>query len=633
MRVLKTHILLLAVSALLGGCPSENPLLVQPPPAVDSMVVACLSVVVDGQARRIVLGDTSVEVRPGERTSWFVMPRDSLQLQLWRGAELRGRFPLRLLRRMVHLVVLTSRPGRDTVAVFLQPLDVRQRRSTVRLLHVADDDALYGLQLGCPASVPTSGWVSPLLESGPLEVSSGEEVFSVVRSVGGMQQLVGSWRLTAAEGTPRSVVVWGAQGALRIGVLADDQPTVQRLEEPQRVVDATARVRVVNISTESVTLLHGQDVVAAGIAPRRVGAYEPLRVCQGVSGDTLLVRSATGGTLVLLTSLEPFRHYTVVVMDSAGYLQGWVGTTEPSGQAQARLLHAAPDAPAVRVVVGAMGSGRLRSGSVLAEGISFGRVTEPQELPTGVVPLMVQTVALPSFLPAAALLECAPDMSGLLCLLAEPAWRFGLGLAWIHDRAENVAIEFLAEAVPVQLVQGLPGQVPTVTVTPVLRGVAVPYRTVLATALPRDGGMLQLGAQQWRLIPALDSLGLVVLSAGESGAELFRFSAPRSWEGPWGAQRRFLNASDVPAVDVLLDTVIAGQRSEVVHITGLPRGGASGFEVLTLEYRFSFRFRDSRTGAILARADNISLPLGRRYSVVFVGSRMWGYAVLIHQEL
>ncbi len=633
MKTLQTHSVLLFVAGLLVGCPSENPLLVQPPAVADSMVVVCLSVVADGQGRRIVLGDTSVEVQPGERTGWLLLSRDSVHLQLWRGSELRKRFSLGLLRRMVHVIVVASYRGQDTVAVFLQPLGERRQHSTMRLLHVADDDALYGLQLGCPAPTPTSGWVSPLLESGPMELPSGEVVFSVVRSAGGEGQLMGSWQLLVEGREARSLLVWGRAGALRIGVLTEEQSVGGYLEEPQRVVDATAMVRVVNLSTEALMLFHGQDMVAADIAPRWVGTYERLRVCQAAFGDTLYVRSASGHTLTLVTSLEPFRRYTVIVMDSAGNLRGWVGTTESSGQARVRLVHAAPDKPAVRVVLGAMGSGRLRSGSVLAEGISFGYVTEPQELPLGMVPLMVQTVSFPNLLPAAALLQGGPSTSGLLCLLTEPRWSFGLGLAWIGDRAEGVSVTLLPEAIPVQLVQGLPEQAPAVTLTPVLTTVTMPYRTVLATALPQEGGILQLGAQQWTVVPRPDSLALLVLSGGEAGVELFRFSASRNWEGPWGAQRRFINVSDVAAVDVLLDTVIAGQRSEFVHIAGLPRGGASDFEVLALEYRFSFRFRDSRTGSILARADNISLPLGRRYSVIFVGTRTSGYAVLIHQEL
>jgi len=31
--------------------------------------------------------------------------------------------------------------------------------------------------------------------------------------------------------------------------------------------------------------------------------------------------------------------------------------------------------------------------------------------------------------------------------------------------------------------------------------------------------------------------------------------------------------------------------------------------------------------------DNVLLPLGRRYSLIFVGSRAAGYSMVVHQEL
>jgi|GEM_PF-1277086 len=626
----------LVFSGLLAGCPSENPALVQPPDSVDSMVVMLLSVVPDGVVRQVEMGDTAIELRPGERTSLFLMNRDSLRLRLFRLGQQTGQFPLRLLRRMRHLVVITSRQGRDTCAVFLQPLDISPQE-TIRLLHVADDEALYGLQLGCAQIPPTSGWVGPLLESGPLSLPVGRNVvLSILRLSGTQHQLLGSWELASGEGSSRSLVVWGSQGDIRVGVLEEEQVAPRKLVEPPRLVHATSAVRLLNLSREPLTLFHlpGGAVVATGIVPRSVGAYTDVPVCREVMGDTFLVRSASGRTVLLVGGLEPFRRYTVVVADSGEQLWGWFGTTDGtvSGKAQARLLHAAFHIPTVRVVLGAMGTGQVQSGRVVAEGFSFGSVTDVQEFPLGNVPLMVQTVQLPSFFPAAAFLECVPGVSGLLCLLPEPAWYSGLGIAWVDDRAENEAVRLLSEGAPVQLMQGVPGPPLRVSFLPALVEVGIPYRTVLATAIPREGTSLRIGAREWRIHMPADSIGLLVAIPG-ADVELFCFSSPRRWEGPWGAQRRFINASDVAAVDVVIDTVVSGQRSEVVRISALARGAASFFELLPVEYRFSFRIRDSQTRNVLARVDNILLPLGGRFSIIFAGTRADGYVVLVHQEL
>ena len=627
------------VGLVLWGCPSENPLLLEPSRAVDSMLISVLCAVPDGQSRQVAVGDTVVELAPGERTGIWLALRDSLPVRILRGGEQTQQVSIRLLRYMLHLLVVTATPaGRDTLALFLQPLAVRG--ASLRMLNVAATGYSYGLQFGCPNAPVVGGWVPPLGESSPVAVPVGRQVVVTVTESGANgQKALGPWRLQVSHEGAFSLLVWGAPGVPRVGLLDEHRPSAQRLQELEPVGSATARVRVLNLAAEPVSVIHRPTgrALAAGLTPRWVGPWVEVPVCEGTESDSISVETASGRTLLMATSLEPFREFTLVVMDSLGaHLRGWVGVSEPrsSQSAWLRLVHAAAELPPVRVVLGAVGSGaRFTSGIVLAESLPFGAVSELLELPADQMPVLVQQRDFPSTVVAAVLQGYALGQSGLLCLVPAPPKPFGTELVWVEGRAEQSPVTVVPEGYPVQLLQAIPAATPVVDLLPTLKAVELPYRTLAVTVVPPQGAQLTVGSQRWELQLSPDSVPLLLITGTVEMPTLFRFATPRKWEGPWGAYRRFINASDVPAIDVVIDTLVAGQRSEYVLVRGLPQGGASGFELIPLEYRFSFRIRQSTTGALLVRVDNVLFPLGRRYSVIFVGNRSSGYSVVVHQEL
>jgi hypothetical protein len=632
---------MLALGSLLGlwGCPSENPLLVEPPRFLDSIVVALISVVPDGQGRQVVVGDTTLWLEPGKRTAAFLVQRDSLPLRILREGGGEVRVWLRLFRRMFHLLVLTSLEGRDTLGVFLQPLGVLQQGGSVRLLHGADVEAVYALQVGCPSSVPMTGWVGRLSESAPLALPAASEVvLSVLEHNTGVQRSLGTWRFAYQAGRTYSLLLWGSQRGVRVGVLEDTHWQEQQLRELAPLENAVASVRLLNLTTEPLTASHypGGELLAEALPVLRCGRYGVVQTCSAVGMDTFRVRTLSGRELVLQGSLEPFRRYTLVVVDSGGALRAQlvessVGTV--SGVARVRFLHAAPGVPMVRVVVAGMGQGSLSSGQVVAENLAFGQVTAPVELAAGTIPLVVQETELPMSVQAAALAELPSGGSGLLCLIPGTDGHSAVVVAWVEDATDGGSVDMVPEGVPLQLLQGVPNQAPVVTLAPVLRAVPLRYRTEVATVIPRQGAVLEVDGQQWQIAPAADSLPLLVLAGDGQQRVLFHFATPRQWQGGWVAQRRFINASDVPSVEVVIDTIVAGQRKEQVLWSVLVRGQATPFELIPLEYRLSFRIRDKESGAVLARVDNVLFPLGRRYSVIFVGNRAEGYGVVVHQEL
>ncbi|MDW7996421.1 MAG: hypothetical protein RMJ46_01920 [Bacteroidota bacterium] len=604
------------------------------------MLVALLSVVPDGEIRQVFVGDTVLELRPGERTAAMLVTKDSLEVRVMRGGEVSARKTLRLLRRMFHLIVVTaSVEGHDTVGTFLQPFDERRGGSVLRLVHVAATADLYGMQLGCPNAQSPVALVRRLSESSPIVVPGEHEiVLSVIESQAGSRRALGAWWLRPQRGRAYSLLVWGTAGKVRVGLVEDTRMTAHPVQQLDAVERATAAIRVLNLTAGSVTVMRRStgESLAMGLEPRQAGSYVTVSACMEAQADSFMVQTSWGQVLTLGGVLEPFQRYTIALMDSAGVLRGWLGQT--AGRAaenmpRARILHAAPEMPSVQVVIGGIGVGNMNSGRVAVDNIGFGAVSAELELPSGIVPLLVQGKGFPGTLLAVTLLELTVGKVGLLCLVSAASAHYGLGMAWIDAHAENTEVSLLPEGLPLQLLQGIPYQRLVVSLPPVLSAVPLPYRGSVATVLPSSGSVLSVGGRAWELTASPDSLPLLVFSGTMHSPELFRFTAPRRWIGEWSAQRRFINASDVPEVDVVIDTVVAGQRSEHVLFRRLPQAAASPFERILLEYRLSFRIRASGTDVVLARVDNVSFPLGGRYSVIFVGNRTDGYGVIVHQEL
>ncbi|MCS7176560.1 MAG: DUF4397 domain-containing protein [Candidatus Kapabacteria bacterium] len=630
------------VAGLLGltGCPSENPLLVDPPRTADSLLVAFLSLVSDGQPRRVELGDTSVVLLPGERSAALFASRDSLTLRIWRDESTTTRFPLRLLRQMLHLVVIgPTADGKDTAALFLQPLGSLEGGSTVRLINMVPAAQEYTLRIGCPNAPSVAKSAQWLSETGSLTLTASRELaLSVTAALGTGERVVGTWRLSPRAGAAYSFFVWGEPASPSVGIAEDTRLTAHRLWEPDRITQATVALRVLNLASQPVTVVRNPQgsVVEPEVAPFRVGPYRDMPVCGDVQPDSFLVRTSSGVQLMLSASLEPFRRYTLVLTDSAERLLGQLVMTDerPTGAVRLRIFHAAAGNGAVEIATGARGEGQLLGGQLLASGVVLGEAREGAVVPAGSLPLLVWSSALPRTLLAAAVIRVTSGRAGFLCLLPATSNGTGVKLAWVDDTDEEQAIVPLPNGIPVQLLQGLPGQDVALSAAPVLSGVSVLYRTVVTTVLPPQGAVLSALGHQWPIAgAAMDSLQLLVLAEAEGRVQLFRFTSPRRWGTAWGAQWRFVNTSDLAAIDVFSDTIVEGQVAERLLFQGLQRGTATPFELIPREYRLGVRIRDSSSRALVARADNVLFPVGYRYSVIFVGNRRNGYGLVFLQEL
>ncbi|MEN3026340.1 MAG: hypothetical protein ABDH31_01355 [Chlorobiota bacterium] len=624
----------------LTGCPSENPLLVDPPRTADSLLVVFLSLVPDGQLRRVELGDTSVVLLPGERSAALFVSRDSLALRVWREERTTVHFPLRLLRRMLHLVVVSSTAdGKDTAALFLQPLGSLEGGSTVRLINMVPAAQEYTLRIGCPNAPSVAKSAQWLSETGPLTLTVGREVaLSVTVASGAGERVVGTWRLSPRPGAAYSFFVWGGPASPSVGIAEDTRLTAHRLWEPDRITQATVALRVLNLASQPVTVVRNPQgsVVEPEIGPSRVGPYRDVPVCGDVQPDSFLVRTPSGAQLVLSASLEPFRRYTLVLTDSAERLLGQLVMTDerPTGAVRLRIFHAAAGNGAVEIATGARGEGQLLGGQLLASGVVLGEACEGAMVPAGSLPLLVWSSALPRTLLAAAITRVMEGRAGFLCLLPATGGDTGARLAWVDDTDEEQAVVPLPNGIPMQLLQGLPGQGVALSAAPVFNEVAVPYRTVVTTVLPSQGATLSALGHQWTVTGAgMDSLLLLVLAEAEGRAQLFRFASPRRWGVAWGAQWRFINGSDLAAIDVFSDTIVEGRIAERLLFQGLQRGTATPFELIPREYRLGVRIRDSGSRTFVARADNVLFPVGYRYSVIFVGNRRNGYGLVFLQEL
>ena len=105
------------------------------------------------------------------------------------------------------------------------------------------------------------------------------------------------------------------------------------------------------------------------------------------------------------------------------------------------------------------------------------------------------------------------------------------------------------------------------------------------------------------------------------------------------ATRRFINASDLENVTITnspkLNFDFQGNLENVEFENLLP-DTESPLTTTNLSQRLSFFFWDKKAseskGNLVKSATNLSLPLGKNYSIILVGDIKNGYEVIITQE-
>lgn len=624
-----------------------------PPPFSNSVGIRFWNAIPDDKVRALQLEGsiTSAYVAPGTYAGAIRPQSDSSLLRVLKeGAEefvtqKRTSFTRNSILSVFAVVDPANPGGTDTVAVHTAFATLLTTpNATIRLVNMDHDTtASYSLRSGCqngPIVCPITGFTRATLFA---EVPAGVNVFSLVRHRPQGEELIGLFDCTLQEFRPYSLVLTRSQGRTEPDLtLIFEADTTSNGSRPFLPIQAgTAMVRVVNVSSTSVSVMHENSAItlADNLTATAIGSYVEVPACTSTVADRFAVTYGDGRTALDSASLTVRARYTVIVTDSGS--QGaaiTVGPTRPPANAATsatlRVVHAASTQGSIVMNVGARtdvsASNGFSSGKILANNLAFRSVSEAVAVPPGLLPITVTSVTTPTNLLYATTVRAEAGKSYLVVLDSDQG-RLRVSLLEQDDAAEPLPVSPDAA-----LVQVLNGSVRTdaqlFTVGSIVENGKLFYRNSLATCLESGAQNVNAGQTQITLQadPAQRSL-VIATSQGDTPVMLDITTPPMNPE--YGiTKRRVINATDdVAFVSISYDSIPQQGGAELL-VDRVPFGEATAPTTTNRERRGTFFVYDSDTLTELFRLPINYAPLSSSTSLVVVGRKEKGYEVLVVQE-
>ena len=399
--------------------------------------------------------------------------------------------------------------------------------------------------------------------------------------------------------------------------------------------ERTASIRTVNLSKSSVNINRITDnsssTVIKGISAGSVSDYIQVSACGSFAADSFSVESS--GTSVVSTTLEALKRYTLLAFgDSHTYpalLIPEQSGNVPAGKVSVRVVNSLYSEIPITVSLGATtdasATNGFSSGVILASNLVAGGYSAPAFLNPGELPITVFTSRSPAGLLFGAVPNLSADKKYLLVISSQANDITKATL--IEEEQTNGNTEELPRGSFVEIVHAI-GETESITsgFDRVLSGAKLFFSNSIATILPTGNRTLSInGIGSLPMNITSDSSVLAVVT-GTSVSDILLFSSPVTTILPSSSRRRYINASkDISAVKITQDSLNGALISP-----GLANRSTIDIPAIA-EQRITLVFSDPTTQKIYSRIENVSFPLGKNYSIIFIGSSD-KYSAIIEQE-
>lgn len=646
---------LVALAALAGGCASEDPNIVNPPPGEANISVRLFNMVPDNQPRwlEMELGYQSTVVNPGSFSAAVPSPGDSTHLAVYAGSTEEYRSPIRarFIRQSVnnvYAVASAANPAAfDTVLLSnanrsLTTLPVAQVRA-INLM--PDSTSRFDIRQGCPSG--------PSLLSGPLafrasslyrEVPPGQNVFSVLRLSAAGVEVVGTFECTLQQFTPYTIMVYTtvAGEPPTISLFDESDFTTQAVRDFSPVTERESLLRVANLTTTEVSLqmVRTQQSVAQDVVPTYLTAYRSVPTCETNSPDVLQVTLGDGSSALDSISLQVRGQYTAVVARAAdGQPQIIIVPPTPvvynaAGRARLRVVGATTIAGGLNISTGgrtlASAPNGYGSGVTITNRISFDQVSAVAALEPGEVPLTISTTTAPATILSVLRCTLQADRSYLLVVTDAEAY-----LLDVSDQPGPMTP--VEDAALLRFVNGASSATSaSTTIGSVIQNGTVFYRNSIATAVPFGPVTVTAGGTIGSYITDRDKRTLVVYTERDGGPTQFGITDIPFQQDVRSSFRRVINATDdVPLIGVSYDTSFVEDPDDPSspHVARrVAFGTASPPHRLDRVIRGSMYVYNHDTRTQIFSLPIELGPLGNNYSLIVVGTASRGYDVIVLQE-
>lgn len=501
---------------------------------------------------------------------------------------------------------------------------------------VSDTTARFSLRIGCPSGVSVGDFVPYIGQSGFVDIFFGSTVVSLIRTANGVDELVGLFEFSTVGGQNYSILsVLEIDGSIGLRVLRDRDITESALVAANVVTEKSGYLRVVNLTSEVVDVVANGSVVAQSIAPTSTTDYLALPACNSKFADTITV-STTSGLVSVSTASIDIRDSTTIIVTS-----GSAGTTiQTTLLKQDKSVSLGANECSVVVLNGTdltrqisctlamrtlLDTITTTGGQHIAKDLRANSVTSPSAIPAGSIPIMVHYSAQPSTMLLAVL---GKFIAGVTYITVVTHNEIGFSFWAIAQSEANKTIVPVAKGCVVTVVNANYSESSTrLTIQGLFHDIIYHFRSSLVTVVPRGTTDFVLDGAPGKINGDTNQRSLILYTA-DSLIYTFNYAPISVAETKYA--RRFINAA--PTVQKIRITADTAYESEEIQ-SPLDYGVLGDVVEVDLERRVNFSFWDAETKIRLYRLDNLSLPFGKAYTIIFTGSIAGGFTTLLQREL
>lgn len=647
---------------LLTSCPSENPLLVNPPTTNDSILVRVINVIPNSSPITAVLDEIvsfeNVSSMKGSKAS--SSPADSVFFKVIQNgttvynSSRRYRFIKNSVQTIYALPKLfTNQPNFDTVLVtttsnFSPPGGL----ASIRVLYFTDNVQQFALRAGCPnGPILTSAFLNQA-PSTYQQVFPGEQTISLTKTLqNGVDSTIGTYTVNFNSQSSYTIILTDySNKGIKSFLLKEFDNSESAFSELISSSVQNVSIRTINVSSSVVSMFNGSvNEFENQLQPQFTSSFKQLQACVSTKKDSIFTKIGSQITSTTLLQMIPPRKYTLVVTDSKANqsdvvipVEPIIPDTIPRGKSRIRVVQANADYPAITVSVGARFNDQFASnfstGEVLAKNIAFSGISTGNVVKAGYLPITVFDNATAANLLKTSLMRIEADKGYILIFSKDPL-SLEPKLSLVTENEESVPVLSLERGSMVQFIHGIPGlDGASLSSSSILLNANFNFTNSIVTILPLGNNQISFNQNSFNL-DVTSSKKLELFTETSNGIEKNSFDFIPGGRENGILKRRFINASDVPKITItttpqlLFDLQDKLENAELEHLQSQTESPVSN---TNLNQRLSFFFwarnEGEKTGTLVKSATNLSLPLGKNYSIILVGNSKNGYEVIITQE-
>lgn len=646
----------------LTSCPSENPLLVNPPTTNDSILVRVINVIPNSSPITAVLDETvffdNVPSMKGSKA--FSSPADSVFFKVIQNGSTvysstrRYRFIKNSVQTIYTLPKLfTNQPNFDTVLVtttsnFSPPGGF----ASIRVLYFTDNIHQFALRAGCPNGPILSSAFLNQTPSTYQQVFPGEQTISLTKTLqNGIDSTIGTYTVNLTSQSSYTIILTDySNKGVKPFLLKEFDNTESAFSELISSPVQKVSLRTINVSTSVVSMFNGSvNEFENQLQPQFSSSFKQLQACVSTNKDSIITKIGSKITSTTLLQMIPPRKYTLVVTDSKVNqsdvvipIEPIIPDTIPINNSRIRVVQANADYSAISVSVGARFNDQFASnfstGEVLAKNIAFSGVSSGNVVKSGYLPITVFDNANAANLLATSLIRIEPNKGYVLIFSKDPLSQEPK-LSLITEEDESVPLLPLERGSMVQFIHGIPRlDSAKLSSSSILFDANFNFTNSIVTVLPFGNNQINFNQNSFNL-EVTSSKQLQLFTETSNGIEKNSFDFISGGRENGVLKRRFINASDIPKITIttapqlVFDLQDKLENAELEHLQSQSESPVSN---TNLNQRLSFFFwarnEGEKTGTLVKSATNLSLPLGKNYSIILVGNSKNGYEVIITQE-